>query len=116
MLEEAQALDEKLGALQNKLINTEIRANEDSLKFGMGVDGSLADLAMIVGGEADSVPTEASVQQFAKVKAEVDGYAGRWSNIVAQDVPKFQQAAEKQNFRVLIVRDPAAGAAVGSQK
>ena len=96
-LPEAQALDEKLEALQKKLINTEIRANEDSLKFGMGVDGSLADLAMISGGDADAVPTEASVKQFAKVKAEVDGYAERWSKIVSEDVPKF---------KVLIVRNP----------
>jgi hypothetical protein len=63
----------------------------------MGVDGSLADLAMISGGDADAVPTEASVKQFAKVKAEVDGYAERWSKIVSEDVPKF---------KVLIVRNP----------
>ena len=108
MLDEAQALDEKLGVLQDKLINTQVRANEESLKFGLGVDGSLADLAMIVGGDADAVPTEASIQQFAKVKAEVDGYAGRWSKIVAEDVPKLHRAAEQQNFRVLILRDSEA--------
>ena len=85
---EAQALDEKLEALQKKLINTEVHANEDSLKFGLGVDGSLADLAIIAGGDVDSAPTEASVQQFAKLKAEVDGISNRWSVIVSQDVPK----------------------------
>jgi photosystem II stability/assembly factor-like uncharacterized protein len=104
MLLEAQALDEKLEALQKKLINTEVHANEDSLKFGLGVDGSLADLAMIAGGDADVVPTDASVQQFAKVKAEVDGYANRWSQIVSEDVPKFDRAADQQSLKVLIVR------------
>ena len=104
MLVEAQALDEKLEVLQNKLINTQVHANEDSLKFGLGVDGSLADLAMIAGGDADAVPTEASVQQFAKVKAEVDGYAGRWSKIVNEDLPKFDRAADRQSLKVLIVK------------
>ena len=108
MIDEAQALDEKLGALQNKLINTEVRASEDSLKFGLGVDGSLADLAIIGGGDADAVPTEATMQQFAKVKAEVDGYAARWSKIVTEDVPKFQRTADQQNVKALLVRDPVA--------
>jgi len=64
----------------------------------------LADLAMIAGGDADAVPTEASVREFAKVKAEVDGYADRWSKIVTEDVPKFDSAAG--NLKVLIVRRP----------
>ncbi len=103
LLVEAQALDERLGALQDKLINLKVRANEDSLKFGLGVDGGLADLAMIVGGDSDSVPTAASVEQFEKLKAEVDGYAKRWSSIVATDVPKFQQTAGSTESSLLIV-------------
>ncbi len=88
MLREAQALDERLAALQKTLINTDVHANEDSLKFGLGIDGSLADLAIIAGGDADSAPTEASLRQFSKLKAEVDGISNRWSLIVSQDVPK----------------------------
>lgn len=107
LMVDAQALDERLGALQDKLINLKVRANEDSLKFGLGVDGSLADLAMIVGGDADSVPTVASVQEFNKLKIEVDGYASRWSSIVSTEVPKFEQASEQKNIRVLILSDPA---------
>jgi hypothetical protein len=105
---EAQALDERLGALQNQLVNTKVRANEDSLKFGLGVDGNLADLAIIVGGNADGAPTEASVQQFAKVKADVDGYAQRWTSMVNAEIPKFQQTAQQQKLGPLIVKDPSA--------
>ena len=59
---DAEQVLEKLGALQNQLVNTKVRANEDSLKLGLGVDGNLADLAIIVGGNADGAPTEASVR------------------------------------------------------
>ncbi|MBV9612641.1 MAG: hypothetical protein JO091_09215 [Acidobacteriaceae bacterium] len=110
LLTEAQALDERLGALQDKLINLKVRANEDSLRFSLGVDGSLADLAIIVGGDADVAPTEASTAQFAKIKAEVDGYAKRWSGIVATDVPKFEEAAEHQKLHLLIVNVPGSAA------
>ncbi len=104
MLDEGQALDERLGALQDKLINLKVRANEDSLKFGLGVDGSLAVLAMIVGGDSDSVPTEASRNEFSKLKEQVAGYQQRWAEIVRTDVPKFEQTAEKQDVRVLVVK------------
>ncbi len=90
MPSEAQGLDERLEALQKKLLNTEIRANEDSLKFGMGIDGDLADIAMIAGGDVDSAPTQASLDRFAKLKAEVDGYSARWQKIASEDVPKVK--------------------------
>ena len=107
LLVDVQALDEKLGALQDKLINLNVRANEDSLKYGLGADGSLAILAMDVEGGADTIPTEASIQQLAKLKAEMDGYVNRWESIVANDLPKVQRAAEQQNLRVLILKTPS---------
>jgi hypothetical protein len=88
-----------------------VRANEDSLRFSLGVDGSFAELAMVVGGAAEAVPTAASVEQFQKLKTELDGYTNRWAEIVANDVPKFQRTAEQQNLHVLIVGKPVSGAA-----
>ena len=106
VLLEAGALDERLGALQNQLVNTKVRANEDSLKFGMGVDGGLADLAQIVGGDADATPTEAATAQFTKLQNEVDGYTKRWSAIVTNDIPKFQKSAGNDKFGVLVLQPP----------
>ncbi len=103
LLVEAQALDEKLTALQDKLINLKVRANEDSLKYGLGVDGDLASLAVTVGGDADAIPTAASLEQFARVKSAVDGYVERWTTLVSTDVPRFQKAAEAENVRVIII-------------
>lgn len=115
VLVEAQALDERLGALQDKLINLKVRANEDSLRYSLGVDGSLALLAMDVGGDADAVPTAASAAQFEKLKTEVDGYENRWSTIVTNDVPKFEQAAQQQKVHVLIISKPVPVPANGAQ-
>jgi photosystem II stability/assembly factor-like uncharacterized protein len=104
LLVEAQALDEKLGALQDKLINLKVRANEDSLKFPLGVDGDLAGLAIITGGDADAAPTAAAVDRFAKVKEMVDGYQTRWNNLVADDLPRVRKVADQQNVHVLILK------------
>ncbi|MBV9405077.1 MAG: hypothetical protein JO211_07015, partial [Acidobacteriaceae bacterium] len=115
VLVEAQALDERLGALQDKLINLKVRANEDSLRYSLGVDGSLALLAMDVGGAADAAPTAASAEQLQKLKTEVDGYANRWATILSNDVPKFEQTAEQGNLRVLIISKPVPVPGNGAQ-
>jgi hypothetical protein len=103
-LAEVQALDEKLGALQDRLLNLKIKANEDSLNYGLGVDGSLASLALIVDSESDSTPTEAALQQFAKVKAEVEQYMKRWSDIQQSDLPALERAVEQQGVKPLMVK------------
>jgi hypothetical protein len=103
-LAEAQALDEKLGALQDRLLNLKIKANEDSLNFGLGVDGSLASLALIVDSESDSAPTDAALQQFEKVKAEVDQYMKRWADMQQADLPALQRAVEQQGIKAPMVR------------
>jgi hypothetical protein len=103
-LAEVQALDEKLGALQDRLLNLKIKANEDSLNYGLGVDGSLASLALIVDSESDSTPTEAALTQFAKVKAEVEQYMKRWSDIQQSDLPALERAVEQQGIKPLMVK------------
>ena len=103
-LVEAQALDEKLGALQDRLLNLRVKANEDSLNYGLGVDGSLAVLAATVGGESDSAPTEAALKQLEKLKAEVDQYMKRWSDIEHTDLPAVERVAEQHEVRALMVR------------
>jgi hypothetical protein len=107
LLVEAQGLDEKLTALQDRLIDLKNRANEDSLKYGLGIDGDLAALAMAVGGDADAVPTDASLAQLAKVKSQLDGYVSRWSSMVSSEIPAFDKEAASQNVHALIIKTPA---------
>ena len=103
-LAEIQALDEKLGALQDRLLNLKIHANEDSLNYAPGVDGSLAMLAIIVDSDSDSAPTAAATEQLAKLKAEVDQYMKRWSDIQQGDLPGLQKAVEQKGVRAVMVR------------
>ena len=103
-LPEAQALDEKLGALQDHLLNLKIKANEDSLNYGLGVDGSLAMLALVVDSDSDSAPTAAALQQFDKLKAEVDQYMKRWATLQQADLPAVERAVEEKGIKPIMVR------------
>jgi photosystem II stability/assembly factor-like uncharacterized protein len=103
-LADAQALDEKLGALQDHLLNLKIKANEDSLNYGLGVDGALAYLGLIVDSDSDSAPTDAALKQLAKVKAEAGEYIERWSAIQQHDLPVVQRAVAQQGAKALMVK------------
>jgi thiamine biosynthesis lipoprotein ApbE len=54
--------------------------------------------------ESDSAPTEAALKQFEKVKAEVDQYMKRWSDIQQSDLPALQRAVEQQGIKPLMVK------------
>jgi hypothetical protein len=50
------------------------------------------------------------------VKAIVDGYQERWNNLVTNDLPKVQRAAEQENVHVLILKAPGAERTAGASK
>ncbi len=103
----ASGLDQKLTAVRDKLINLKITANEDSLAYPPQIDGKLAYLAMAVGGQSDSAPTEASYQEFAKLKKEADEELALWEELQRADVVSFQKLTNEQGIQAIVV--PAAG-------
>ncbi len=73
----ATALDAKLIAVRDPLINFKISASEDSLAYAPGIDAKLAFLSMAVSGFADSAPTESEYQEFDKLKKQTDRITGQ---------------------------------------
>jgi hypothetical protein len=101
----ASALDAKLIAVRDPLINFKISASEDSLAYAPGIDTRLAFLSMAVAGFADSAPTEAQYQQFDKLKKQTDELLARWEQVRNADIAAFQKLAAEQNVRSIYVPD-----------
>jgi photosystem II stability/assembly factor-like uncharacterized protein len=99
----ADDLDHKLTALRDDLVQVKVKSNEDSLSYPQRVDAKLAFLAMSVGGESDSAPTEAATRQFDKLKKQVDETLNRWADIQKTDLPAFQKMASQQNIQAIVV-------------
>jgi photosystem II stability/assembly factor-like uncharacterized protein len=110
VLTSADALEQKLVAVRDPLINLKISANEDSLAYRPQLDGQLAFLAMIVGGYSDSAPTEAAVARFAEVKKQVDAALAQWDSVQRTEVADFQKLAVGKGLAAVVV--PASGSAV----
>ncbi len=128
----AEGLDKKMAAMlaiepgstaapagaanQDALINLKIESNQDSLNFPLGVDGDLAYLAINVAGDADAAPTEAQVQQFAKLKKRVDAQIARWNALVTGELASFQKLAREQNLAPIILPAGTATEAGGGER
>ncbi|MGA9416509.1 MAG: hypothetical protein WBV60_17625 [Terriglobales bacterium] len=105
MFEGATALDAKLIAVRDPLINFKISASEDSLAYAPGIDAKLAFLSMAVSGFADSAPTASEYQEFDKLKKQTDELLANWDQVRNADIPTFQKLAEQQNIHSIYVPD-----------
>jgi len=105
LLDGASALDAKLIAARDPLINFTISASEDSLAYAPGIDGRLAFLSMAVAGFADAAPTEAEYREFDKLKKETDELLAHWEQVRSVDLGNFQKLAAEQNVRSIYVPD-----------
>ena len=101
----ASALNAKLIAVRDPLINFKISASEDSLAYVPGMDAKLAFLSMAVAGFADSAPTEAQYQEFDKLKKQTDELLARWEQVRNADIAAFQKLAAEQNIHSIYVPD-----------
>src|SRR5271165_5520063 len=101
----ANALDAKLIAVRDPLINFKISASEDSLAYAPGIDAKLAFLSMAVAGFADSAPTEAQYQEFDKLKKQTDELLAHWDQVRNADIANFQKLAAEQNVQPIYVPD-----------
>ncbi len=105
VLDGASALDAKLIAVREPLINFKISASEDSLAYLPGIDAKLAFLSQAVAGFADSAPTEAENQEFDRLKKQTDELLARWEQVRDGDIPSFQKLAGGKNVQSILVPD-----------
>ena len=108
----ASGLDQKLVSVRDTLVNLKIAANEDSLAYPPQIDAKLAYLAMAVGSDTDSAPTEAASREFEKLKKQADDYLARWAELQRTDVAAFQKLTTDQGIQAIVV--PANGGAQGA--
>ena len=99
----AGALDQKLVALRDEMVQMQIKANEDSLRYPQKVDSKLAYLALVVGEASDSAPTAASYREFDKLKNQATDMLARWAELQRTELAAFQKVASGQGIQTIVV-------------
>ena len=116
LLENVSALDTKLVAVRDPLINFKISASEDSLAYAPGIDGKLAFLSMAVAGYADAAPTAAEYQEFDKVKKQTEDLLAAWEQVRNVDLGNFQKVAAQEKLMPILVPAPNSERVMGGEE
>lgn len=108
----AQELQKKLPAVEDALINPNIKSSEDSLNFPIRLDGKLAVLGMTV-ESADSAPTQSAYDVFKSLNGRLDEALAKWKDIRDKDLASVNDMARKENIPLLSLKPATAEAARG---
>ena len=93
MKKRAAAAADKLTAVEEKLINPNIKADEDDLNYEPKLDHDFTNLAGIV-ASADAKPTAGSLAYYDLLKKRLDAIVGEYRVLVDREVADFNRAVD----------------------
>ena len=105
--EAGKALDKKMTAVEEVLIQTKAKSGQDVLNFPIRLNNHLVALAGVV-GSADSAPTKQSYEVFDMLSKAVDEQLAKWKEIVSTEVAAYNNLVKQQDVPALILTQPEA--------
>lgn len=103
-----QALDKKMTAVEEELIQTKAKSGQDVLNFPVRLNNHLVALGGVV-GSADSAPTKQSYEVFDMLSKAVDEQLAKWKAMVSSDVAAYNNLVKQQEVPAIMVTQPEAG-------
>jgi hypothetical protein len=103
-----KALDRKMTAVEEELIQTKAKSGQDVLNFPVRLNNHLVALGGVV-GSADSAPTKQSYEVFAMLSQAVDEQLAKWKALVSTDVAAYNNLVKQQEVPAIMVTQPEAG-------
>ena len=102
-----KALDKKMTAVEEELIQTKAKSGQDVLNFPVRLNNHLVALGGVV-SSADTAPTKQSYEVFDMLSKAVDEQLAKWKAIVATDVPAYNNLVKEQQVPALMMTQPEA--------
>jgi len=103
-----KALDNKMTAVEEALIQTNSKSSQDVLNFPIRLNNQMAALGGVVASAA-SAPTQQSYEVFDMLSKQVDEHLANWKNIVSTDLKSYDDLVRQQNVPALILLKPEKG-------
>jgi hypothetical protein len=101
LTERSKKLTDKLMAIENELINPEIKADEDDLNYPPKLDHDFTALAGVV-GSADARPTDASVTYYRVLAKKLEEVRARLDGLLKEDLTDFNAAVRAQGIEPVV--------------
>ncbi len=102
-----KALNKKMTEVEGDLIQTKAKSGQDVLNFPVRLNNHLVALGGVV-GSADTAPTQQSYEVFDMLSKELDAQLAKWKEIVASDVPAYNNLVKQQDVPAIMLTQPEA--------
>lgn len=98
----AEAMNKKLGELEEILIQTKHKAGQDPINYPPKFDDQIAWLVDVVNGQ-DARPTQGCYDLYNDLKKECDGYMKQLDDILATDLKAFNAEVIKTGVGAVVI-------------
>jgi len=95
--EDADALSEKLTAIEEELVQPKNESDQDPLNFPPVLDNHFIYVYGYVGG-ADARPTQGARERFADLKKELESLLGKYDAVIKDDVAAFEKQVKAKGI------------------
>ncbi len=104
LLDSAKALDKKMTAIEERLMQTKSKSSEDPLNYPVKLDDRMGALGGAV-ESADAAPTEQDYTVFDLVNGELEKVLAEWRDLRSHDLAAFNAQAAKAGIGVIGVKE-----------
>jgi hypothetical protein len=101
----AQALTEKLSAIEEELYQVRNQSNQDPLNFPIKLNNRLASLRRSL-ENGDARPTNGAYQVFEELSKELDVHLNELKGVMDSDLPKVNQLLRQSNLEEVKMSKP----------
>jgi hypothetical protein len=101
-------LDKKMTEIEEVLIQTKAKSNQDVLNYPIRLNNYLVALGGVV-GSADSAPTQVSYEVFDMLSKQLDEQLAKWKTVLSTDVSAYNDVVRKQEVPAIILTKPGEG-------
>jgi hypothetical protein len=108
IVDAGKALDKKMTAIEEVLIQTKAKSGQDVLNYPVRLNNHFVALGGVV-DSASTPPTQQSYEVFDMLSQQLNEQMTKWKEIVATDVPAYNNLVKQQEVPALKVTQPNAG-------
>jgi photosystem II stability/assembly factor-like uncharacterized protein len=105
-------LDKKMTEIEEVLIQTKAKSNQDVLNYPIRLNNYLVALGGVV-GSADSAPTQVSYDVFDMLSKQLDEQLAKWKTVLSTDLAAYDDVVRKQEVPAIILAKPGDGGETG---
>ena len=100
--EKGKALSERLTGIEKKLVNPELKSNQDVLNFPPALDHQLIGIASAV-SSADTKPTDSAWTYYKEVSAQLAAILSELDGVLGKDLADFNAEVRREEIPPVVV-------------